>query len=326
VAEAPGRIWYTATDAGGIGFLEVITDTRVISNTHHVVVRYRTEFYGLGEGSQPYDLDYHNGAVWFTLRGFRSLGKIDVATRQIEIFTLLSVGAAPTGIDIDPSGRIWIGQNNGRISRFDPTTETFSEFLLPDFMAQTPRIEDIVYQDEESIWFTMPDGNRAVTYNAVRDRFTDHPTGEPGPSGISIDSDNRVWVTANGSSKVGRFTPTTVSVWIWYDTPTPDGGPIGVLTFDNAMGIRQVWVTENRAGSIARLQISGFDLVDREKVGPTTPPGNPWGIILAPDRHIWIADTSRNVLYELAEPYIHKLYFAKIANHQAAQNERLAQH
>jgi streptogramin lyase len=311
VAEGPGRIWYTSTDAGGIGFLEVI------SEPDDPVVRYRTDFYGMGQRSEPYDLDYHNGVVWFTLRGIRSLGRIDVATREIKTYLLNSFGAGPTGIDVDPSGMVWIAQNNGRISRFDPTTEKFVEFFLPDFMAETPRIEDIVYQDARNIWFTMPDGNRAGVFDSTRERFFDFPTSENSPSGLFIES-GRVWVTANGSNRIGRFTPTTVSVWIWFDTPTPDGGPVGILVFDDAKGIQQVWVTENRAGTIGRLQLNNFDLLGREKVGPANPPGNTWGIIRASDGHIWVADAGRNLLYELIDPYIRRLYIASVTNHQVA--------
>ena len=313
--EAPGRIWYTATEAGGIGFLEVT------SAPDDPIVRYRTEFYGFGENSQPYDLLYSEGVVWFTLRGIRALGRIDVATREIKTFMLLSVGAAPTGIDIDPSGQLWIAQSNGRISRFDPTTETFAEFILPDAMAQTPRMEDVAYQSTRNIWFTMPDSNSVAIYDSVRDRFFESSTGELAPMGISIDPNGRVWVTANGSSRVGRFTPTTVTIWIWYDTPTPDSGPAGLLTYEDENGVLQVWLTENRIGSIGRLQIvNGFQVANREKVGPHTPAGSTWGIIRSSDGHIWVADSGRNLLYELEEPYIHRVYMATVENGEATPN------
>jgi streptogramin lyase len=315
VAEGPGRIWYSATDADGIGFLEVITDT-VTSE-----VRYRTEFYGLAQNSEVYDLVYANNAVWFTLRGMRRLGRIDTITREIKLYTLLTRGAAPTGIDVGDSGELWIGQSNGRISRFDPTTETFTEFLLPDILAAAPYVEDLVYQNNRNIWFTMPNGNRVVVYNPVTDRFFDVPTGEISPTNIDLDAEGRPWVTAYGSSRVGRYTPTTVSTWIWFNTPsynpeTPyiETGPAGVLVFDNAQGIRQVWVTESELGSAGRIEIvNSFQVANRERLALATPPGAPWGIILAPDEHIWIADTSRNVLYEVTEPYIYRLYAASIS-------------
>lgn len=315
VEEAPGRIWYTATDAGGIGFLEVTSEPDA------PVVRYRTEFYGLGEASQPYDLVYDNGVVWFTLRGIRSLGRIDVTTREIKTYALLSYGAQPTGIDADPTGQIWIAQSNGRISRFDPTTEKFSEFLMPDILAAAPRTEDIVYQNARNIWITMPDANRVVTYDSIRDRFFSTSTNESAPTTISIDPNGSVWVTAYGGNRVGRFTPTTVSIWVWFDTPSPDSGPAGLLTFKDEAGALQLWLTESNIGSIGRLQIAnGFEITNREKVGPNTPAGSTWGIIRTADQHIWVADTGRNLLYELTNPYIHRVYMAVVPNEQVSQN------
>jgi streptogramin lyase len=312
--EAPGRIWYTATDAGGIGFLEVMTDT------HESIVRYRTEFYGFGENSLPYDLVYDRGFIWFTLRGLRALGKIDVATREIEVFTLLTVGAAPTGIDADNVGRLWIAQNNGRISRFDPATETFTEFILPDTLTQAPRIEEIVYQNERNIWFTMPDAQRVVTYNSVSDQFFPYPT-EFVPMGLSIDPGGGVWITASGSSSVGRFTISTNSIVVWLDAPTPDSGPIGIMTYADELGILQLWLTESKSGGLGRLQIRGnFHIVNSEKLGPNRPAGSTTGIIRTSDGHIWVADTGLNILYELTEPFIHRVYLTTVANQQTFQH------
>jgi streptogramin lyase len=306
-AEGPGRIWYTATD--GIGFVEVLSDP------DQPDVHYHTDFYGTGKDSQPYDLVYDRGVVWFTLRGLRRLGRIDVATRQIKTYLLLSPGAAPTGIAADPSGRLWIAQSNGRISRFDPATEQFVEFLLPENLVGQPRMEDVAYQNERTIWFTMPDANRVIVFNAVLGSFFSIATGELGPTSIAIDQTGAAWVTAYGGGKVGRYTPTTVSVWIWYDTPSPDSGPAGLLIYKDEFGVSQLWLTENKVGSIGRLQlIKTFQLTNIDRLGPNSPPGNTWGIIRAPDGHIWVADTGRNLLYELTEPFVHRLYFASVQN------------
>lgn len=312
--EAPGRIWYTSTDGGGIGLLEVVSDP------NEPAVRYRTDFYGLGEKSNPYDIVYDRGVVWFTLQGLRALGRIDVATREIKTYTLLSVGAAPTGLDVDPSGNLWVGQSNGRISRFDPVTEEFEEFIMSDAQASLPRVEDIIYQNSRAIWFTMPDANVVMTYDPVRDRFFETPTGELQPMGITLDAKGQLWITAAGTSRIGRYTPTTVSIWIWYDTPTPDSGPIGILAFDNMAGSLEVWVTENKTGTIGRLQLmNGFEVVNTEKAGPNTPAGNTWGIIRSSDKHIWVADTGRNLLYELDEPYFHRTYITSVVKESTAE-------
>jgi streptogramin lyase len=312
--EAPGRIWYTSTDAGGIGFLEVT------SEPDDPIVRYRTDFYGFGVHSEPYDLVYVDGVVWFTLRGIRALGKIDADTRAIELFTLLSVGAAPTGIDNDANGKLWIAQNNGRISRFDPVTETFEEKILPDNLHNAPRLEDALYQSDRAIWFTMPDANRVLLYNPVTDSFFSTLTGEPSPMQISIDSTDSLWVTASGTSRIGRLSPSTLSIWEWIDPANADGGPVGIVTFKDDEGILQMWITESRTGTIGHLEvINQFTVIDRDTLGPNSPAGSTWGIIRSSDGHLWVADTRLNLLYELREPYINRIYMVLVDNGKASQ-------
>jgi streptogramin lyase len=310
--EAPGRIWYTSLDADGLGFLEVI------SSPDEPTLRYRTDFYGFGEGARPYDLVYHDGFVWFTLNGRRSLGKIDVETREITTYPLLSFGALPTGIDVDPTGKLWIAQNNGRISSFDPTTEEFTEYIMPDSLTATPRIEDIDYYNERNIWFTMPDANLVVKYDAVRGRFGEFPvSGGVQPQHI-VATGEVVWITAFNTSNIGVFFFSTLTTWLWYDTPTPDSGPAGLLLINNPGGLREVWFTENKTGSIGRLQLyNGYIQINSEKIGPHDPPGNTWGIIQSANGNIWVADRGRNLLYELVSPYIHRVYIASVKGPQA---------
>ena len=312
VEEAPGRIWYTATDAGGIGFLEII------SSPDEPFVRYHTEFYGLGALSQPYDLVYSEGVVWFTLRGVRSLGRIDVATREIKVYPLLTVGAAPTGIDVGNDGRLWIAQNNGRISTFDPVTESFEEYVFPVSLAQKPRIEDIVFQNTRNIWFTMPDANLVVAYDTVRDRFIELPTGFLQPMYLNFGPDGSLWVTSAGSSRIGRYTPnSTVSIWQWYQPPTPESSPVGIVVFDDDQNVLQVWVTENGTGTLGRMQIvNNFEVVARERLGPATPTGTPWGIIHSSNGSLWVADTSRNLIYEVKAPYIRRTYLSVVEKNE----------
>jgi hypothetical protein len=81
-----------------------------------------------------------------------------------------------------------------------------------------------------------------------------------------------------------------------------------------------VWVTENRTGTLGRLElVNGFEVINSEKLGPNTPAGNPWGIIRAPDEHIWVADSGRNLLYEITAPYIHRAYLGTVFKESAVE-------
>ena len=157
-AEAAGKIWFTATDAGGVGVVTVTSDP------NESAIRYQVEFYGLGEDSQPYDLVVADGAVWFTLHGLRALGRLDIATREVQVYTLPTFGSAPTGIDVGSDGKIWIAATNGRLVTFDPLTEAFAEYEFPSELMAKPRVEKIVYRNSRAIWFTLPDAESGRSF------------------------------------------------------------------------------------------------------------------------------------------------------------------
>lgn len=307
VADSAGRIWFTAPESDGVG---VLTVTAGVGNP---LVQYQVEFYSFALGSEPYDIDFGGGSVWFSLHGANALGRIDVNTRAVTFYNIPSVDARPTGVEFGNDGRVWIGLNNARIASFNPNTITFFEYLFPDDLSATPEVEDIAYQNSRTIWFTMPTANVVGIYNSVTDRFFTVPTGETGPHGIVLDSDGRPWVTTIGSSRVGRYNPTTVSSWIWYNTPTPNSRPAKLIVFNSA-DRREIWVTESAAGSVGRIQlVNGFEVAKREAAQLATPAGEPWGIVLTPNQHIWVADTERSMIYELSPPYIYNLYVSFLA-------------
>lgn len=307
IDDSAGRIWFTSPDADGVG---VVTLKAGVTDP---LVQYQVEFYSFAIGSEPYDIDFGAGAVWFSLHGANALGRIDINTRDVTFFSLPSADADPTGIEFGNDGHVWIAFNNSRIASFNPVTLTFFEYIFPDTLSATPEVEDIVYQNSRAIWFTMPTANVVGIYNSVTDRFFTVPTGEIGPYGLTLDVNGRPWVTTIDSSRVGRYNPTTVSSWIWYNTPTRNSRPAKVIVFDST-DRREVWVTESAVGSVGRIQLlNGFEVVKREAVQLATPAGEPWGIILTPDQHIWVADSGRNMLFELSPPYIYNLYLSFMA-------------
>lgn len=299
--QAAGQIWFTAATGDGVGLVTVI------SPPGDPVVRYRLEFYGLTQGSEPYDIAYRDGVVWFTLRLGNALGRLDTATRAITLYDLPSPDSRPTGLDIAPNGDIWIAVANGRLVRFAPDTATFVEYIFPDIMRSAPRALAIRYQNERNIWFTMPDANALGNYNSVTDRFLVVPTGEPQPAGLELDPTGRLWVTALGSGRVGRYTPTTNSIWVWYNTSSESSRPVAMTTFDMG-GLRQLWVSESALGSAARLQLDGGTLVTRIKVPLGNATSRPWDITRAPGGSLWIADSGRNLLVEMGAPYVYLNY------------------
>jgi streptogramin lyase len=92
------------------------------------------------------------GIIWFNVNpGRGGLGRLDPKTEKIDVY-LPPSGMSPTGgavtVDFDGKGRIWSSAPDGAL-RFDPQTETFTEF--------------------KSVTFKTPNGN-GVTYGMAADR------------------------------------------------------------------------------------------------------------------------------------------------------------
>jgi streptogramin lyase len=307
VAEAPGRIWFTAPAADGVGILTVTSPPAA------PVVRYQVDFLGLALGSAPYDLVLDEEVIWFTLQGSGQIGRIDTATRAVELIPIPTANSRPTGIDVAPDGQIWFAEATGRLGRLDPITRRITEFAFSSDLPATPHVEQLRVLNDREIWFTLPDHDRVVRFNSVNRQFVSVPTritipGNPlpeglTPTGLAIDEQGQPWIAASGSGLVGRYAPGTLGLWAWYATTGPNSGPSGITTFV-ANGAREVWFAEGQAGNAGRLQIMrGFALL-RSEWAPLDG-GQPAGITVDADRHIWVADAARNVIYEVTPPYFH---------------------
>lgn len=303
--EAPGIIWFTAPDADAIGAVVRI------SAAGDPAIRYRVDYVGFADNSEPYDLDYADGAVWFTLRGTGQIGRIDTATRAVQLYTIPTPDSRPTGIDIAPDGQVWYAGNAGQIGKFDPASSTFTEYVFPDDFYLAPRVEQLRFQNSRSIWFSQPDNNSVGNFNSVTGEFYVVPTSQKSPIGLSLDNLGRLWITAAGSSSIGRYAPGTLTIWAWYNAPTPGSNPAGITTFDTPNG-REVWFAQNGVGSLGRLQISGFSVTRSEAIPLAKDEiSRPWGVGVDSDSKIWVADTARNVLIETKVPI--RYYLPKIA-------------
>jgi virginiamycin B lyase len=309
--EAPGRVWFTAPDADIIGVI-VVT-----SPPDNEIIRYRVDVFGLPPNSEPYDLVYAANTVWFTLRGASQIGRIDTISRSVELFTPPTPDSRPTGIDLGTDGTIWFAQATNRLGRFDPATASFTDHPFPAGLYEQTRVEKLAVEDERAIWFTLPDDVVVGDYDPVAEEFFAVPTGRGSPIGVTIDNQGRPWITASDAngSYVGRYAPGTLGQWGWFNTPTANSGPAGIVTFVDG-ATREVWFAESQSATAGRIQtFSGFSVRKRESIplartAPTT--SRPWGITVDSNRHIWVADLGRNLVYELTPPYIYRIYLATV--------------
>ena len=111
-----------------------------------------------------------------------------------------------------------------------------------------------------------------------------------------------------GEWGVGVYAPNTLSQWTYYKTSSADSVPAGIVAF-NRGGLIEVWYGKSELGQAGRLVLArGFTIVNHSTVSLAIPAGNPWGVTVSADQHVWLADTANNLLYELTPPYVYQLY------------------
>ena len=100
------------------------------------------------------------GNIWVGLHGAGQLMKIDYKTAQMIIFTPPSEDAGVYSVQGDPKSKlVWFSEQHvDKIARFDPATETFTEFPLPSAESDTRRIEVDRVNPKRIWWSGMSSG------------------------------------------------------------------------------------------------------------------------------------------------------------------------
>jgi virginiamycin B lyase len=183
------------------------------------------------EGGHAYslELDKKEGNVWFAQLEEGKIGKVDVKTLKLTRWTppasvrLASINkdqpeeigntqthpksAGPRRITSDSQGIIWFGEWwAGQIGRFDPKTETFKEFPLPD---PDPTPYGIGVDRNDSVWYSSYDDDILGRLDPKTGAVVEFPFPYSG-NGIREllpDSEGRMWYGTPFNNKVGYFIP-----------------------------------------------------------------------------------------------------------------------
>ncbi|MGB9777215.1 MAG: virginiamycin B lyase family protein, partial [Anaerolineae bacterium] len=149
--EAPGRVWFTLPQQNALGRL-IVTST-----TEYSVVTYTVPT----TNSQPYDLKYAGGFVWFTEQGGNKIGRLNPVDGSIVEFSIPTENSQPAGIDVLPGSptTVWFTERSGnKLGRLVVTSTVdyaFNEYPLPSGYSNA-QPEDIFVESADSIWFTAP--------------------------------------------------------------------------------------------------------------------------------------------------------------------------
>ncbi len=146
-----------------------------------------------------------NGDVWFTNILANKIGKVDVKTNQVSLWTVPTPDGQPRRMDIGPDGMIYSGEfRGGKMVRFDPRSQTFKEFPLP---GPDPSPYALGFDADGYVWYdshNMDTINRfdPRTGNVIEYPF---PHDELAMREFIRDAQGRMWYGTSPNNKVGYF-------------------------------------------------------------------------------------------------------------------------
>ena len=100
------------------------------------------------------------GNIWVGLHGAGHLMKINYKTTEMTVYTPPTQDAGPYSVQGDPKSKlVWFSEQHvDKIARFDPATETFTEYPLPNAESDNRRIEVDRVNPKRIWWSGMTSG------------------------------------------------------------------------------------------------------------------------------------------------------------------------
>jgi virginiamycin B lyase len=199
------------------------------------------------------------GTVWYSDFGSQYVGQLDPRTGKATEYAIpVMKPGAPTGsldIRFDRNGVLWIGSMmQGSLVRFDPKTEQFKSWGMPEFLKRNDARVAMVMPEQ-----TQVDGK--IWIGAENEYQVDMATGEwtaidylklqpPGAKdhgsyGVAADSKNNFYGLEVNADYIIRVDAASL-VPTYYQTPTANSGPRRGH-FDNQ---DRLWFAENRGDRI----------------------------------------------------------------------------
>jgi len=230
--------------------------------------------------------------------------------RYIDEYDVPTSNSAPLALTVDRNGIIWFTESNAtKLARFDPSTETFKEYVVPG----AGDMWGITIDAAGNIWLTQyslkgsinpggaiePGGRgRLIRFNPNDGNFTvvNLPTPGAFPFRVTSDSEGRIWFTELLGNQIGYYDASSGKLQE-YGVPTEFAGPAD-LTFDSH-GV--LWFTEAYNGSVAKFDPDSNRFVEYHfsSIDPTQYVGSPVGISVTRDGIVWVGDHGGNWIVEL---------------------------
>lgn len=219
-----------------------------------------------------------DGSIWYVGQWGNVIGRIDHKTDKVQEWDLPSK-TFPHSVMIDKTGGVWfLGNGNGTIGSFDPSTGQSKVHRMPLPNAKDPHTGE--FDNAGTFWFTLQQSNMIGRFDPAtgETKLVDTPSGAK-PYGIKFDKDGSPWVACNGAPcllKVDRQTMAIAEIKL----PLPG---TTVRRIDIAADGR-IWYVNSGKGRLGVFDPKTGAI--KEWDSPSGPTSHPYGINVL-DGAIW---------------------------------------
>ena len=230
-AESENSVWFVGQRTGYLAHLDAATgeftkvDLKDGSGPHNLIVasdgivwyagnrtrligRYDPETGEIEEimmpdpaARDPHTLvfDANEENIWFTVQGGNMMGRLNIATRKVDLIKSGTEGSRPYGIKMAPDGSVWVvlfGTN--KLAHIDPETLELREIELPREVTRPRRMEVTA---DGLVWYVDYAAGMLGRYNPETEAIKEWqmPQGaDARPYGMASDSSGNLWMVASG--------------------------------------------------------------------------------------------------------------------------------
>jgi virginiamycin B lyase len=215
-------------------------------------------------------------------------GPVNVTIKEWDVPT---PGSRPHDPMIAPDGSAWYtGQMANVLGRFDPKTQQFKEFKLPENSGPHGLIPD----RDGNVWYTANFGAYIGKLDPRTGAVKQYPMPDPAakdPHTLLLAPNGNIYFTVQGANRVGRLDPRTGEVKL-VTSPTPRSNPYGMVIDSHGVP----FFVEFGSNKVARLDPDTLQI--HEFVLPHAD-SRPRRVAITPDDIIWYSDYSRGYLGRL---------------------------
>ncbi len=237
--------------------------------------------------------------------------KSNTYIREYEIPTKCT---QPIAITTDPDGNVWFAQaNTGKIAKFDPNTESFTEYDNPEWPPKArSMIWGIAYSPDASLWFTDETHDSVWKFSIEDEKYQrlGYPSaGDALPQRLKIVGSQIITNDFTGN-KITFLDPATQSEEeTAYNIVTSplENSFTGAFAIDSD---RNIWYTNwqfRQGGALVKFDQTQYEksaaakddtpFSDFIKVFQLPAMNAPNGISVGDDGRVWIVDTSSSFFY-----------------------------